>query len=196
MIIIDVETTGLDPLKNSLASIAAIDFNEPEERFLETCRIWDGAEINPNAFLVNGLSIEELNDETKKKESDIVQNFIEWALSRGDITVGGHNPSLDIAFINAALKRAGRKEALPRRSVDQHALAYAHMLKRNIDVPLKDNRTDLDSDAVMKYVGLPPEPKPHVGINGALWEMEAIHRLIYGVGKLEDFKEFQIPFDK
>ena len=46
MIIIDVETTGLDPKKYSIVSIGAVDFKKPMRTFYEECRIWDGAEVS------------------------------------------------------------------------------------------------------------------------------------------------------
>ena len=193
MIILDTEMTGLNPERNSLVSIAALDFNDPDDRFYGECRIWEGAEINDEALVINGLTHEELVDETRKSESDMVQNFIEWALAKKDLTVAGQNPSKDVAFINTALKRAGRKESLPYRTFDQHTLAIAHHIQNNVPVPLKAERSALDSDEIMKYVGLPSEPKPHVGINGAIWEFEAIHRLLYGVGKLEEFSQYPVP---
>jgi hypothetical protein len=48
----------------------------------------------------------------------------------------------------------------------------------------------------MQYVGIPPEPKPHVAINGAIWEYEALHRLIYEKQGLEEFKAYPIPWLK
>lgn len=45
----------------------------------------------------------------------------------------------------------------------------------------------------MKYVGLPSEPKPHTGINGATYEAEAFSRLIFGKLLFNDFKVFNIP---
>src|SRR4051812_5163735 len=120
MIILDVETTGLNAEKNSLVSIGALDFNNPEDRFYEECRIWDGAEVDPKALEVNGYTEEEIRDPDKKTEADIVQNFWDWLADKEDITVAGQNCYVDVAFVNAALKRAGVKEALPKRTFEQH----------------------------------------------------------------------------
>lgn len=43
MIILDVETTGTDPSIHSLVSIGAVDFNNPDTRFMEECLVWSGA---------------------------------------------------------------------------------------------------------------------------------------------------------
>ena len=45
MIVIDIETTGLDPRKHSIVSIGAIDLSNPKRQFYVENQIWEGAEI-------------------------------------------------------------------------------------------------------------------------------------------------------
>ena len=194
MIVLDVETTGLYPEKNSLVSIGAVSWDDPEDRFYEECRIWDGAEVNPLSLLYTGFSEEEIRDPEKKTESDIVKNFLYWLSDKKDITVAGQNCSMDVAFVNAAIKRAGEKEALPKRVFEQHTIAMYHMMQRGIEPPIDNHRSALDSDTIMKYVGIPAEPKPHVAINGALWEFEALYRMIHGTPCLEEFQQYPVPW--
>lgn len=195
MIILDIETTGIDSEKCSIVAIGALDFNNPDERFYEECRIWEGAEINQEALDINGYSEDEIKDPTKKSESDITKNFIEWRAEKDDQTIAGQNPhAVDLNFLMSAAKRAGVELNLGRRLVDQHSIVIAHMLKRGINPPIKNNKSDLDSDKIMKYVGIPAEPKPHIAINGAIWEAEAMHRLIYDKSLLEEFNQYPIPW--
>ena len=42
MIVLDTESTGLNPLTDSILSIGAIDLNDPTNQFYDECRIWDG----------------------------------------------------------------------------------------------------------------------------------------------------------
>ena len=58
MIIIDVETTGLDPERCSLVSIGAVDFSCPERQFYGECQAWDGAEVSADALAINGFTKE------------------------------------------------------------------------------------------------------------------------------------------
>lgn len=194
MIVLDVETTGLNPEKNSLVSIGALDFHNPEDRFYEECRIWEGAEVSREALEINGYSREEIADPAKKSESDIVLNFLDWLRDKQDITVAGQNVYMDIQFVEAATRRAGSAERLPKRIFEQHALVMYHMMKRGLTPPVKDRKSALDSDAIMAYVGLPAEPKPHVAINGAVWEYEALYRLIYDKPGLDEFVEHPVPW--
>jgi nucleotide-binding universal stress UspA family protein len=43
MLVIDVESTGLDPQRHALVSIGALDFLNPDDHFYRECRMWQGA---------------------------------------------------------------------------------------------------------------------------------------------------------
>ncbi|MDO8569666.1 MAG: 3'-5' exonuclease [bacterium] len=194
MIVLDVETTGLNPEKNSLVSIGALNFYNPQDRFYEECRIWDGAEVRPEALVINGYTEAGLRDPSKKTEADIILKFFDWLSSKSDITVAGQNCYMDLQFVEAAARRAGSKERMQKRIFEQHSIVMFHMLKRGITPPIKDRRSALDSDVIMTYVGIPIEPKPHIAINGAIWEYEVLYRLVYEKPGLDDFKQYPIPW--
>jgi len=196
MIIVDVETTGLNPDKHSLLSIGAVDFANPERQFYEECRIWDGAHIDDDGLAVNGFTREQIIDPDKKTEGEIVKEFLDWAHSSKECTVAGQNPYLDLRFIEAGARRNHMDASLHHRVVDQHSICFAHMLKRGVKPPIKGNEYNLNSDAIMIYVGIPTEPRPHLGINGARWEAEAFSRLLYDKPFFGDFKQYPIPWLK
>ena len=66
MLIVDVETTGIDSQKHSIASVGALDFGEPQSQFYQECRIWEGAEVTLQALKVNGFSEEELHNAKRR----------------------------------------------------------------------------------------------------------------------------------
>jgi DNA polymerase III epsilon subunit-like protein len=116
-----------------------------------------------------------------------------WADHIEDKTIAGQNVDFDINFLNESSARCGLSLSIGKRKVDQHSIVYADFLKRNIRPPLKNGFSDLNSDLIMKYVGLPSEPKPHRAINGARYEAEALSRLIYGRGMFDEFAGYTIP---
>ena len=69
-----------------------------------------------------------------------------------------------------------------------------HMIKKGITPPISNNRTDLNSDKIMKYVGIPVEPHPHNALNGAKFAGEAISRLLYDRKLLLEFDKYPIPW--
>ncbi len=194
MIIVDVETTGTNPIKNSLVSIGAVDFNNPDIRFYEECRMWNGAHIEPAALAVNGFSEDQIRDVNKPEEKEIITRFIQWVNERDSQVVVGQNPMFDLGFLQNAALRAGIANPLAHRSIDIHSLAFMHMAKRGVALPLKNKKSDLNSDGIMAYVGIPPEPKPHVALNGALWEAEAFARLTYNRSLLSQFSQYPLPW--
>jgi DNA polymerase III epsilon subunit-like protein len=194
MIVVDVEATGLDPQAYSLLSIGAVDFLHPEERFYEECRMWDGAHILPEALTINGFTEEQIKDPAKKTEAALIESFLKWMDTREDKTIAGQNPHVDLSFIIAAAHRNHLNISLAHRLIDLHSIAYAHMVSRGLTPPQKNNHSGINSDLIMEYVGIPSEPKPHIGINGAIWEAEAFHRLLYKKGLLEQFKQYPLPF--
>ncbi len=193
MIVLDIETTGTDPRRHSIVEVGAIDFDCPGNQFNERCQIWTGAEIDFKALKINGLTPDEIQDKSTLTQNELISKFMSWIDRIEDKTIAGQNVDFDISFINESSARCGLNFRLGKRKVDQHSIVYAHFLKRNVKPQLKDGFSDLNSDFIMNYAGLPPEPKPHRAINGARFEAEALSRLIYGRGMFEEFAEYPIP---
>jgi DNA polymerase III epsilon subunit-like protein len=193
MIVIDIETTGLDPKRNSILEIGAIDFQNPENWFNCRCRVWDGAEIDLNALAINGYTVADTTDPAVCSHEELLVRFIKWTDDIHDKTLAGQNVDFDIDFLNEGFKRAGIPFQAGKRKVDQHSIAYARLLKGKITPPLADGFSNLNSDLIMNLVGLPAEPKPHKALNGAKYQCEALSRLIFGKGLFDEFAVYKIP---
>ncbi len=119
-IVLDTETTGLDPLKGDrLVEIAAVElFNHlPTGKSYHTY-------INPNrdvpreAEAVHGLSTAFLKDKPDFKQvADAFQEFI------GDTLLVIHNANFDVGFLNAELGFVKKPPILYERVLDTLALA-------------------------------------------------------------------------
>lgn len=193
MIVLDVETTGVDPQRHSIVSIGALDFLEPKNNFYQECKIWDGTLVAEEALKINGFSLKEILDPNKQTLESTLKNFIYWAKDIDDKTIAGQNPAFDRDFLITSLQRCGIKYIVGHRTIDLHSLCYSHYLKRGLNPPIKDGRTNLNLDKILNYVGLPEEPKPHNALTGAKSEAEALSRLIYGRSLLAEFEKYQIP---
>ncbi len=199
MIVVDVETTGIDPQKHSIVSVGAIHFPNPENVFYGECRIWDGAEIwegfegGVSPLDYNGFTKEQITDPNKPSVEDLIKKFFDWVSDFPDKTIAGHNPLFDRGFLEASAGMAGLKWTFGYRMIDLHSLVYTHHLRRRIQIPLSKERTDINIDRALVYAGLPPEPRPHNALTGAKMEAEAFSRLIYGRSLLEEFKECPVP---
>ncbi|WP_438273683.1 DNA polymerase III subunit epsilon [Nitrobacter sp.] len=119
-IVLDTETTGLDPLRGDrLVEIGCVEiFNrmptgQTFHRYINPER-----DVPQEAFAVHGLSSEFLAD--KPLFAQVVDEFLEFV---GDAPLVIHNASFDIGFINAELDRL-KREAIGRdRLVDTLLLA-------------------------------------------------------------------------
>lgn len=109
MVILDIETTGLNPEENSIIEIGAIDFYNPENQFNQTCRIRDNSIINQGALDVNGYSVKELRDSINQSEKELLTNFITWIKKIQRRTIAGQNVNFDLNFLNYIKNRENIK---------------------------------------------------------------------------------------
>jgi DNA polymerase III epsilon subunit-like protein len=193
MIVLDIETTGLDPRRHSIIEIGAVDFSNPSNYFSGKCQIWSGAEVDFQALEINGFTLEEIQDKKIDSHQELLSSFKNWTELIEDKTIAGQNVDFDISFLIESYKRFGLNFNLGKRKVDQHSIVFAHFLKRKIKPSLKEGVSDLSSDVIMNYVGLPPEPRPHRALNGARYETESLSRLIFGKGVFDEFAKYVIP---
>lgn len=192
MIILDIETTGIDPENNSIISIGALDFFNPLNQFYVECRIFKNAEISEEALAINGFTREQILFTNKYSLEEGLLKYTDWLKHVGEKTIAGENPGFDRGFLNASFERCGLKR-IPFRTIDLHTLSYVNHLVNGIAIPLKEGVSNINLDFTLGYAGLPSEPKPHNALTGAKYEAEAFSRIIYGKGLLDEFKNFPIP---
>lgn len=193
MIVVDVETTGLDPAWHSIVSIGAVDFADPTRQFYRECRVWEGAQISPEALAVNGFTVEQVTDPARSSLQEVMAEFIVFCEKAENRTLAGENPSFDRDFLRAAAERSNLSWQSGHRVLDLHSFSWLHMVKAGRVPPVKNGRTALSADETHMYCGLPPEPKPHNGLTGAKMEAESFSRLMYGRGLLEEYQHHPIP---
>jgi DNA polymerase III subunit epsilon len=119
-IVLDTETTGLDPLTGDrVVEIGCIElFNriptgQTFHRYINPER-----DMSAAAFEVHGLSAEFLKD--KPPFAEIVDDLLDFL---GDAELVIHNAAFDAAFLNSELERVGRPLIARERLVDTLLLA-------------------------------------------------------------------------
>src|SRR5213080_2950709 len=119
-IVLDTETTGLDPLRGDrLVEIGCVEiFNRMPTGQTFHRHINPEREMPAEAFAVHGLSTEFLAG--KPLFARVVEEFLEFI---GDAPLVIHNASFDVAFINAELDRIKRPPIARERLVDTLLLA-------------------------------------------------------------------------
>src|SRR5579863_4000918 len=119
-IVLDTETTGLDPLDgHRLVEIGCIELINGIPSG-QTFHIYFNPErsVPAEAFAVHGLSEDFLKDKPFFAETaDDLVAFL------GDAPLVIHNAAFDLAFLNAELERAGRSRIARERLVDTLIIA-------------------------------------------------------------------------
>ena len=121
-IVLDTETTGLDPRSgHRLVEIACIEL----EDLLPTGRsfhryIHPDREIDPDAQRVHGISLAFLADKPRFNHPDVAAAFLEFV---GDSPLVAHNAPFDRGFINHELERIKLAPLAEDRWIDTLPLA-------------------------------------------------------------------------
>ena len=111
-IVVDVETTGLDPKTDRIVSVALIHANFGSLRENSDCLKGKSMEavVNPQCRIpkessrVHGIMDKDVAD--KEPFSAIAQEMRDFI---GDLPIIAHNVSFDKSFLNSEFKRAGIK---------------------------------------------------------------------------------------
>ena len=121
-IVLDTETTGLDPRTgHRLIEIACIeleDYLPTGQSFHRYCH--PDREIDPEAQRVHGLSLAFLSDKPRFHEPEVWQAMVEFI---GDAPLVAHNAPFDRGFLNAELARVEHPGYGEERWVDTLPLA-------------------------------------------------------------------------
>ncbi len=121
-IVLDTETTGLDPYTgHRLVEIACVEL----EDLLPTGRsfhryVHPERASDPEAERVHGLTSAFLADKPRFAEPHVCDAFLEFV---GDALVVAHNAAFDRGFVNHELERAGRAGLSAARWIDTLPLA-------------------------------------------------------------------------
>ena len=118
-VVVDIETTGLDPKNDRIVSVALIrsDFEKLRENPNDLNGVTMDAVINPQCHIpkaasrIHGITNNDVADKSPfSEDAQEMRDFI------GDRPIIAHNVSFDKRFLNAEFKRAGVKTLARNRS--------------------------------------------------------------------------------
>ena len=185
MIVLDTETTGVDPKKCSIVSIGAIEFERPENQFYGECRPWEGAEIDPKALQVNGFTESQLVNQPKSHKQ-LIEEFLDWIKPIKNKTLAGQNVWFDVMFFKASVIREGYSWSFGNRYVDSHSLAYEHFSRAGKVILKKEGSSDINIDKIFEFLGIEGK-SAHTALEDAKMTAEILSRFIYGKNLLPQY---------
>lgn len=136
LLVVDVETTGLDPSADCLVQIASCmlsrkDLRE-EAHFVTYVR--PDSPISAEAQAVHGLTETDLASAPSLDRA--VRAFAEYAHS--DAILCGHNVSFDVAFLRNAYRRVGLQYPFDYHTVDLWSIAFFILAAQRTSLPSYD----------------------------------------------------------
>ncbi|MFQ5972849.1 MAG: DNA polymerase III subunit epsilon [Alphaproteobacteria bacterium] len=150
-IILDTETTGLDPSAgHRVVEIGCVEVFQgiPTGATFQTY-VNPERDMPDEAFQVHGLSREFLAKQPTFAE--IAQDFLDFI---GGATLVIHNAAFDISFLNAELDRLGLPMLKFERTVDTIAIAKRRFPGAQVSLDALCRRFEIDSSARTKHGAL------------------------------------------
>lgn len=164
MIILDIETTGLDENINSVLSIGAVSLETKEEFYIEL-KAKENDIISQQALDINGFTLEQCYASNITQEEGYMM-FVDFCKKQNDFFIAGQQVgSFDLKFLKAINDKNNHKWLFGHRSLDLHSVAYAKFKK------------SLSLDNILLELGFSSEPKPHNALTGAKLEADCFIKL-------------------
>src|ERR1017187_4498718 len=180
LLILDLETTGLDPAIHDVLEIGAVLCHQRTSAIQSTFQVkiepWRLELAQPKALEVNGYTPERWQFAVRRREAwtsffDFGRNAImsSW---NAHFELGFIQPPIHSYFPHNNdddLKRFG---PFDRHLIDLPSIAWAVL----------GPQAKLGKDYIAAALGLPPEPKPHGALTGALHASSILKALRFHIG--------------
>jgi DNA polymerase-3 subunit epsilon/oligoribonuclease len=171
-IFLDIETTGLDPLKHSPIDIAlkVVDTSSGELKATYQSVIKQGEEQwekrDLESMKINGYTWDKIQEgkELSVVSQDVLKLFKSLKIKRGEAVFICQNPAFDRGFFNHIIPvYTQEKLNWPYHWLDLASMYWASVVKNQGFFPLK---TSLSKNSIGEQYRIPEEVTPHLAING------------------------------
>lgn len=198
MIILDIETSGINWLKCGLWQIGAIDL-ESGETFFEESRIDDediilDDPLSPKPVLeVIGKTEEELRDKEKQSQKQLLENFLRWVSARKIKHFVCQNPQFDMGYIWTKARKYGLEINFDYKAFDLHSIAQIKYFDINKQFFIEDNKSKMSLKRILEFCGIEDKRGVHNALEDVKLTAECFNRLVYGKNLLSEFTKFDTP---
>lgn len=208
MIVLDIETSGGNPLEHGIWQIGAIELEKPTNQFLEEAKIDDEDKISEEALKVIGKTEIELRNKSKQSQKELLNKFLEWMKSVDKKDLLCHNPQFDHSFLRDKFIKYFDKDFFwpdYHRAFDLHSIAQMKFFEINKKFLIKEDHSDMGLPNILKLCGLEDkrvkikdgriekEGTPHNALEDCKLEGESFSRLMFGKNLFPEYAEFPVP---
>lgn len=177
MIVLDIESSGLDSGKCGIWQIGALEFENPKNTFFQEARIDNEDKVTKEALIITGKTEGDLRDNKKQTQKQLIENFLEWCKACKEKVIAGQNVGWDISFIQNKCIKYGIHDkfhdVIGVRVIDLHTLAQIKFRGRNGKFKLKDKgNSDMNLSNIMEFCGLEKDKRMNLEKNRIVKEGE------------------------
>lgn len=189
-VFLDIETTGLDPLKHRAIDIAfhIVDLTtQVKKKFYHSVitqskEIWDARD--PSSTLINGFLFEELlkGKEPRLVLEDIKSIFAEYQIVRGHALFICQNPAFDRSFFSQLIDISTQESLLwPYHWLDLASMYFALKVTESLSkgIAFPENIT-LSKNSIAESFKIPPEGDPHRA-SGGVAHLIKCYEALFGI---------------
>jgi len=197
MIVLDIETSGLDFVKCGIWQIGAIDL-ETKEEFLQEARIDDedlilDSRVAKPVLEVIGKEEEDLRNNTKQSQKQLLINFFNWCEGRKLKNCLCQGPQFDLGFIWTKARKYGLNNPLHHRAYDLHSMASLKYFQLNNKFLIKENHSDMGLKNILNFCGMQDNRGAHNALEDCKLTAECFSRIIYKRNLFPEYSKFPIP---
>lgn len=178
LVVIDVETGGLNPRTDALLSVGLVSMMTGKELYIEI-KPFENARINASALAINGFTLEDCKSPKRIHELRATKIICEFFETEPRV-LAGQNISFDFSFLENLFERTCNQWIFGHRTFDLHTLAYGEFLRRGEQPPVRNMRSDLDLVKIADYCMVQQEPTPHNALEGARVTAKSIQAILEG----------------
>lgn len=205
MIIVDIETSGVNCEKNGIWQIGALEFENPSNTFLGESRIDDNDLVDAEALKIIGKTEKELRDKGKQTQKQLLENFFNWVLNIENKILVSHVTPFDYAFLTIKAKKYDLKFPFAHRSFDLHSLAALKYFQIHGKFLIEEGNSKMNLPKVIEFCGMKDtriqmkdgkvvqEGTAHNGLDDAKLEAECLSRILYGKNLFREYSHFSVP---
>ncbi len=201
MIVVDIETSGLNFEKCGIWQIGAVDLDKPENTFLEEARIDDedfiinSVQSERTVFEVIGKTEEELREISKQSQRDLITNFFNWAKKVNINNCICQNPQFDLGFIFSKARKYNLEIPFHSRAIDLHSIAQIRYFDINKKFLIKEEKNcfGMGLTEILNFCGMKDNRDVHNALEDAKLTAECFSRIVYGKKLFSEYNKFEIP---
>ena len=201
MIVLDIETRGTDFYKSGIWQIGALEFENPQNTFLEEARIDNEDQIvnipgdKRTVYEITGLKDEDFRDKRKQSQKKLIQNFFNYVKNLKAIkNCICQNPAFDLGIINIKAGKYGLgKIPFHHRSFDLHTYAQEKYKEIHGKFLIKDDHSDMGLSNILEFCGMKDNRKKHNALEDCKLTAECFSRLVHGKPLFPEYSQFKVP---